>query len=436
MIADIVSPDEELNLISYASEPEDNVQDKSRPRAGEGIERRNATWMTFVSVFSMMYFPLGVGPAFHFTGMIPGVLMLAYSAWSSYVSGKHLSVLCTEDETQIVDTYPKLARTAFGVNGERFVALTQSSLYFMCGVYNIMYMPANFEQLFEADSNSNRDLDEHKRMLYFLITWATMCLGSLLPTFHDTLYIALFSAIVSTVNAFLQLLVVVVYQRELFYRTEKRFFGSNPLRILSALPAISYTFGGHGVFPEEIREMKNPKEFPRVVRWLFAAALPWYFACAIVSYSAYGETIRGNPIENWPEGVWVTKVGALFSLVGALVISVTSNQATLLAIGDIDGEKKTRWNGKGQWYRKFLFVTAQLMTAILLRHVPLPLLQSFMGSFGVGILTFILPFAIYLKRKTDLPSISQLKAAIFLSLGVIFAFVGMLGLNVRGVRSI
>ena len=72
MIADIVSPDEELNLISYASEPEDNGQDKSRPRAGEGIERRNASWMTFVSVFSMMYFPLGVGPAFHFTGMIPG----------------------------------------------------------------------------------------------------------------------------------------------------------------------------------------------------------------------------------------------------------------------------------------------------------------------------------------------------------------------------
>ena len=107
----------------------------------------------------------------------------------------------------------------------------------------------------------------------------------------------------------------------------------------------------------------------------------------------------------------MTKVGALFSLVGALVISVTSNQATLLAIGDIDGEKKTRCNGKGQWYRKFLFVTAQLMTAILLRHVPLPLLQSFMGSFGVGILTFILPFAIYLKRKTDLPSFSQLKAA-------------------------
>ena len=46
---------------------------------------------------------------------------------------------------------------------------------------------------------------KHEHYLtYYLITWGFMCVGSLLPSYHDTFYIALFSAVVSTANALLQ----------------------------------------------------------------------------------------------------------------------------------------------------------------------------------------------------------------------------------------
>ena len=123
--------------------------------SGQSTRRRNTKWMTFVSIYSMMYFPLGVGPAFAYTGWIPGLLMLAYAALASYYSGRHLSELCTKrrkdgHEEEMVETYPKLAKYAFGSRGEFFITAVQTALYFLCGVFNIAYMPANFEQIFNT----------------------------------------------------------------------------------------------------------------------------------------------------------------------------------------------------------------------------------------------------------------------------------------------
>ncbi|QDZ20604.1 amino acid transporter domain-containing protein [Chloropicon primus] len=366
---------------------------------GERIKKRNTAWMTLISVYSMMYFPLGVGPAFAYTGWVPGLLMLTYSAWASYSSGVHLNDLCTKGSGPIADTYPKLARIALGVQGERFITATQSGLYFMCGVFNIAYMPANFEQLFHTGPSTPEDrIGDEKLFVYLVATWGTMVLGTLLPTYHDTIFIALFSAVVSTMNAALQLLVVGLYQRDLCGTTQKVSCGSSFIRVVSALPAISYTFGGHGVFPEEMREMKDPKQFSKIVRWLYLASLPWYYLCSVVSYYAYGDTIQGNPIANWPQGLWLTKVAAFFSLVGALVISVTSNQATLMAIDQLDPgllEKRVSRRQK-RFLMKFLFVTCQLLVAMVLRRTPLQFIQGFMGSFGVGCLTFVFPFVLAL----------------------------------------
>jgi len=389
--------------------------------------KRNSKWVTFVSIYSMMYFPLGVGPAFAYTGWIPGLGMLSYSAWASFVSGNHLSKLCTEDEDNIVlDTYPKLARKLFQRRGEWVVTATQSSLYFMCGAFNIAYIPASFQQLLPSLGKADTR--------YMLITWGIMCVGSLLPTYHHTFYISAFSAAVSTMNAMLQLFVIFFYQSDL--SNQKSLVGKDFYALLSALPAISYTFGGHGVFPEEVRELKVPKDFSETIRWLYLASLPWYYACSISSYWAYGDTIQGNPIANWPEGLWLTKVAAFFSLIGALVISVTSNQATLLAI-----ENKLRLNpydslltkgvlqeknhntvlhGSSRVLVRFSFVTMQLLIALLLSNTPLQFIQAFMGSFGVGCLTFVFPFVLYIKWKGD-----SVINWLFLIIGAILTCLGM-----------
>ena len=395
------------------------------------VERRNGPLQTFVSVYSMMFFPLGVGPAFAYTGWIPGLLGLTYCAWASFRSGSLLAELCTADGG--VGTYPALAKRRFGARGERLITTTQTCLYFMCGVFNIAYMPANFEQLLHTGGGGGGHGTSQGRLLgYMVATWAVMCLGSFLPTYHDTVSIALFSAVVSTLNAAFQLVVVAFYQRDLARTTEKTLFGSSIPQVLSALPAIGYTFGGHGVFPEEIRELKNPNDFHRVVKWLYAASLPWYYLCSAVSYCCYGNSMGGNPIANWPQGLWLTKLAAVFSLVGALVISVTTNQATLLAIENLEPHLPgSQAGGQCRWFKraavKFFFVTSQLVAALLLKRTPLQDIQGLMGSLGVGCLTFVFPFVL-----ADRSAQNSLLGV----LGALIAVVGMVSASYRIIISL
>jgi solute carrier family 36 (proton-coupled amino acid transporter) len=40
---------------------------------------------------------------------------------------------------------------------------------------------------------------------------------------------------------------------------------------------MSYAFGGHGLFPETLREMKDPERWPTVMKLTYGAVVPTYF---------------------------------------------------------------------------------------------------------------------------------------------------------------
>ena len=164
-------------------------------------------------------------------------------------------------------------------------------------------------------------------------------------------------------------------------------------------------------------------------------------------------------LANWPENNWVTRCGAAFCLIGTLVIAVTSNQATLLAVENAleiyptvddeyrkdvrDGtvamrvsmmERLRKALGQVLSFKPFArmfvrlsFVTLQLIVAIMLRKSPLQYMQGFMGSFGVGCLTFWAPFLIYLKMNRGLIVHRGKRYALylFLTTGIFVSFVGM-----------
>ena len=409
---------------------------------GRRFHRRNNRWMTFTSIFSMMFFPLGAGPAFRYTGWVPGLGMLTYAAISSYLSGHLLGEMCMEGGEGL-DSYPKLAKRAFGNTGEYLIGSVQSVLYFSCGVFNIAFMPANIRQIVDTRLTNVQLMG---------ITWIGMAAGSQLPTYHDTFPICVLSAIISTLNAMLQVIVILVFQPNLHAENETKMFGTLT-STLSALPAISYVFGGHGVFPEEVRELKSPSTFKAVLKMLYASAAPIYYLCSVYTYYTYGDTIQGNVLANWPEHNWVTKCGAAFSLVGTLTVAVTSNQATLLAVenaleiypvaDDESNEKhllkrlyrlKKAFTYKpfARMFVRLSFVTLQLIVAILLRKSPLQYMQGFMGAFGVGCLTFWAPYLIYFRLKRgNLPACIRGKILyqgilyIFFASGLFVSLVGM-----------
>ena len=71
---------------------------------------------------------------------------------------------------------------------------------------------------------------------------------------------------------------------------------------LAALSNMAFTFGGHGVFPEQIREMTNPSEFPKAFDAMYAFAAPMYFGTAALGFWAFGNAASANPLENLQDG--------------------------------------------------------------------------------------------------------------------------------------
>jgi hypothetical protein len=45
--------------------------------------------------------------------------------------------------------------------------------------------------------------------------------------------------------------------------------------------SMAYAFGGHGVFPEEHREMRDPERWPEVMNWMYAIIMPMYAFSAV-----------------------------------------------------------------------------------------------------------------------------------------------------------
>jgi hypothetical protein len=69
---------------------------------------------------------------------------------------------------------------------------------------------------------------------------------------------------------------------------------TNPLRLLMAAASMAYAFGGHGVFPEEHREMRDPERWPEVMNWMYAIILPMYTFSAVAGESSRHRTWTHN----------------------------------------------------------------------------------------------------------------------------------------------
>ena len=70
--------------------------------------------------------------------------------------------------------------------------------------------------------------------------------------------------------------------------------------ILQAFNLIAYAFGGHGLYPETLREMRTPQQWPWVMVVTYAAVVPLYLACGLLGFIAYGTFANANINLNWP----------------------------------------------------------------------------------------------------------------------------------------
>ena len=211
---------------------------------------------------------------------------------------------------------------------------------------------------------------------------------------------------------------------------------------------MAFTYGGHGTFPEQVREMKDPNDFFRGFDILYAIAMPFYTVCALISFWAFGNMNSANYIENLIDNDWV-KVGEGFntppsqmrtttttksettlltllnhevnlylSLLSGLPIIVLGQVVILLQLEIPMGILPTDWwvnrsQNEGQlatflrstkispvvirfFFRTF-YIGVLLLLAEMLDDAGLGTIVSIAGAIGLAAMTYWLPFVLALK---------------------------------------
>ena len=177
--------------------------------------------------------------------------------------------------------------------------------------------------------------------------------------------------------------------------------------IFSSIGNFAYGFGGHGLYPEELREMKNPEDWAKVLNLTYGTMVPIYVLVMYFGYKAYGDFAKGNINLNFPKnaanivsmmmqsvqcyyGVFFTNIALMMRIETSLGVDPTQSWTVV-----------TKYGVTPQVFR-FVFRTAFLATEVLIAAIFLAVsgdvildLQSLVGAIGMTAMTFFLPSIIH-----------------------------------------
>uniref|UniRef100_A0A7S3APB8 Amino acid transporter transmembrane domain-containing protein n=1 Tax=Haptolina ericina TaxID=156174 RepID=A0A7S3APB8_9EUKA len=231
------------------------------------------------------------------------------------------------------------------------------------------------------------------------------------PSFHDTRYAALWlglAPLVINVGVFFyEVLLVQPWSCE----PGPSFTQPSARRLFTGFAAFTYAFGGHGLYPEQIREMSEPSNWARVMSLTYSAVIPLYWACGILGYGAYGDFAKANINLNFPHNR-LNMVSLAIQIVQELFFVLESNLVLLLAIElrlKIDPSRIFRplWRGIPPVLARLVlrtgFLAAQVVIAQMLlsgEGDTLLALQGLIGAVGMAAFTYCLPFVLQTELST------------------------------------
>lgn len=177
--------------------------------------------------------------------------------------------------------------------------------------------------------------------------------------------------------------------------------------VFNSLGNFAYGFGGHGLYPEELREMKNPEDWPKVLNLTYGTMVPIYVLVMYWGYKAYGDFAKGNINLNFPKnaanivsmmmqsvqcyyGVFFTNIALMMRIETHLGVDPTEHWAVV-----------TKYGVTPAVFR-LVFRTAFLATEVLVAAIFLAVsgdvildLQSLAGAVGMTAMTYFLPSIIH-----------------------------------------
>ena len=172
--------------------------------------------------------------------------------------------------------------------------------------------------------------------------------------------------------------------------------------IFLSLSAWAYSYGGHGMFVEIMRELREPqKQWKRCLAWTYGLVVPVHAACAFLGYAAYGAFAQANINLNFPDNA-VNRLSIVMQLCLCYYLAFFTNLSTLygqveggLGVGvGVSGTRAAAW--------RFLIRAAFLGSQVILGQLLLVNegdvllgLQSFSGAVGMTWFTYIAPFVFH-----------------------------------------
>jgi solute carrier family 36 (proton-coupled amino acid transporter) len=209
-----------------------------------------------------------------------------------------------------------------------------------------------------------------------------------------------------------------------------------PVSVLLSFSAFAYAFGGHGMYPEEIREMEDPKEWPKVMYWSYGIILPMYFLCAFMGFFAYGTFANANINVNFPDNT-MNHISIVVQLIFTYYCIFSSSLVVMLYIEvDFLGVTPTAvWQYQSfglpavvvRFIFRTLFVGSQIgLCELLLGGTgdTLLSLQSLAGAVGMSAFTYFLPFVCHWELMGEKMGTCR---KIWYSVNIVFGVAIMLG---------
>ena len=237
------------------------------------LSEHGADWKAFLfDSFALMFGGTQLGYAMGQMGWGWGSWWLFFSAASTWLSGHLIGEMCTRTGAA---SFPELGELAFGGPGRVGVTFLQWCGYYLGGVTQIAFLGATWDQTFSGWAWSDGICEWQWMLITVLVLWPFMQV----PSFTSFAGLAGASSLAALFGTF-------VYLGEIA-RNGQYAAGGGPCwdrwttgTMLANICNMAFTYSGHGTFPEQIRELKDPaKDFAFAFDVLYAVAMCVSRAC-------------------------------------------------------------------------------------------------------------------------------------------------------------
>jgi len=390
--------------------------------------RRSSSWRTYVMLIAVTINYVMVPGFFASIGWALAVIVLFWGWGHSLITGLMLDKV-SEAKPQIL-SYPDLGTyvgaklTKGSKHGRRagfwIIWVSQAIGNFLISVANLGFCAQFFQAIFPQPCY----------IWWVVISYGITVVLCQVPTFHES-YGVNMQSIISYAVLFVLIIVNMIITGKV---PDVNYEIGDVPDLFNGIAGICFAFGGHAVFPEARREMREPKRFKVTIYWMYATLGISMAVCGFLGYGLFGSEAEINIFDNltYNASVIVGNVLILLAFFGALVIgniiTMMSVQTVLKIplLGWIEPKSYGMPVGVTRVLLRVVIVSLELFLALLIPFIGD--LVGLTGAFSSVILTFMFPpIAYWVVFKKSMSIYTKLVCALLICLSALILVIGCYG---------